>query len=328
MFDCHLRPCHWSVLIALPLALACRDATNVPSASAQQPTRASADVSAALSDLTPEMVVGGGGLRLAVYDRGNAGGTPIVLIHGFTGSCLSWQPQLTSDLAKDFRLIAYDFRGHGASEKPIDPAKYSDGTLWADDLNAVIREKHLDHPVLVGWSYAGYVIADYVRRYGDTALGGVVFVGAVTKAGTPEANRYFTDDALAVFPKALSADVLTSVDATRELTRMFANPFRGPAWERSYGTAMMVPPAVRVGMWSRVLDNDDVLARMRVPTLVVQGSADRIVRGCAAAHIAATVPGAKLIVYPGVGHAVQLDAPERLNRDVAIFVRAPRRNHP
>jgi pimeloyl-ACP methyl ester carboxylesterase len=277
-----------------------------------------------MPDVAPEMVVGGGGLRLAVHESGNRGGTPVVFIHGFTGSYLSWQPQLGRDLGKDFRLLAYDFRGHGASEKPLEPEKYADAALWADDLNAVIQAKQLDRPVLVGWSYGGYVIADYVRRYGDGAIGAVVFLGAVTKAGTAEANGHLTDDVLAIFADVLSADVRTSIDATRELTRMFANPLHGAAWERAYGSAMMVPPAVRVGMWSRVLDNDDVLARMRVPTLVVQGGADRIVRGSAAAHIAATVPGAKLLVYPGVGHAVQLDAAERFNRDLEAFVCATR----
>jgi pimeloyl-ACP methyl ester carboxylesterase len=109
---------------------------------------------------------------------------------------------------------------------------------------------------------------------------------------------------------------------------MFANPLRGTPWERSYGSAMMVPSAVRVAMWNRLLDNDDVLAHIRVPTLVIQGAADRLVRVTAAKHIAATVPGAKLLVYDGVGHAVQFDATERFGRDLAEFTRATRRNQP
>jgi non-heme chloroperoxidase len=110
--------------------------------------------------------------------------------------------------------------------------------------------------------------------------------------------------------------------STLALARLFANPLRDPLWERSYGSAMMVPPAVRAAMFNRILDNDDVLARIRVPTLVIQGDADRIVRVSAATHIVATVPAAKLLVYEGVGHAVQLDAPQRFDRDLAEFVRA------
>jgi pimeloyl-ACP methyl ester carboxylesterase len=311
----------------LPLVLACRDGTLEANAAGVPPSSRFAMVAAnmALPGVTSTTIVGGGGLHLSVYETGNASGPPIVLIHGFTGSYLSWEPELSGSLPNDFRVIAYDFRGHGASDKPLDPAKYTDGTLWADDLDAVIREKHLDHPVLVGWSYGGYVIADYLRRYGNGAIGGIVFVAAVTKQGTPEAAGYLTDEMLALLPDVFSADVQKSIDGTRELTRMFANPLHGSPWERSFGSAMMVPPVVRLAMFSRTLDNDDVLARIRVPTLVVQGASDRIVRVSAANHIAATVPGAKLLVYDGVGHAVQLDAPQRFTRDLADFVRAVQR---
>ena len=56
--------------------------------------------------------------------------------------------------------------------------------LWADDLAAVIKARNLQRPVLVGWSYGGYTIADYVRKFGDAGLGGLVFLAAVTKNGT------------------------------------------------------------------------------------------------------------------------------------------------
>ena len=84
----------------------------------------------------------------------------------------------------------------------------------------------------------------------------------------------------------------------------------------------MVPPEVRLAMFSRVLDNDDVLAGIGVPALVVHGERDRIVRVASSEHIAGKVPEAKLVVYDGVGHAPQITAAARLNRDLAEFVRA------
>ena len=325
------RDRHPHFLIVLLLSVACRDGELVDTAAEEARSVSTASTALNAADPAPPAVTsttiaGGGGLRLTVYEGGNATAPSIVFIHGFTGSYLSWEPQLSGPLATDFRLVAYDFRGHGASEKPLEAAKYTDGTLWADDLNAVIQAKHLDRPVLVGWSYGGLVISDYLRRYGEGAIGGVVFLGAITKNGTAEAAGYLTDDVLALFGDVLSADVQKSIDGTRALTRMFANPLRGIPWERSYGSAMMVPPAVRAAMFDRVIDNDDVLAGIRMPTLVIHGAADRIVRVSSATHIAATVPGAKLLVYDGVGHAVQLDAPQRLDRDLAEFVRAMRRS--
>jgi pimeloyl-ACP methyl ester carboxylesterase len=319
-----LRDRYRHFLIALPLVFACSD---IDLAAADDETSLSASTDELpLPDLASEKIDGGAGLELTVYEGGNKSGPPVVFIHGFTGSYLSWEPQLSGSLPAQFHVVAYDLRGHGASDKPLDAASYTEGSLWADDLAAVIRAKHLDRPVLVGWSYGGYVISDYLRKYGDGTIGGLVFVGAVTKNGTTEAAGFLTDEALAVFGDVFSADVQKSIDGTRTLTRMFASPLRGTLWERAYGSAMMVPPVVRAAMFNRVLDNDDVLAHIRVPTLVIHGADDRVVRVSAANHIAATVPGAKLLVYDHVGHAVQLDAPQRFERDLAAFVRATRRN--
>jgi len=314
---------YWCFPIVLILSSACRNGDLVDTAAAD-PTSTSIQADLQGPALTSETIVGGGGVRLGTYEAGNPAGPSIVFIHGFTANYLTWDHQFYGSLASEFRLVAYDLRGHGASEKPLDAAKYTDGTLWADDLDALIRAKHLVRPVLVGWSYGGYIISDYIRKYGDGAIGGVVFLGAVTKQGTPEATGYLTDDMLAVVGDALSGDVQKSIDGTRALTRLFANPFIGLEWERALGSAMMVPPVVRLAMFSRTLDNDDVLSHIDVPTLVVQGAADRVVRVSAAKHIAATVPRAKLLVYDGVGHAVHQDAAQRFGRDLAEFVRATR----
>ena len=92
---------------------------------------------------------------------------------------------MNSSLADVHRLVALDIRGHGLSDKPHDA--YSDSKLWADDVNAVIQTLNLDHPVLSGWSYGPLVFLDYIRHYGDDELGGLQFVGAVTKLGSAEA---------------------------------------------------------------------------------------------------------------------------------------------
>jgi non-heme chloroperoxidase len=269
-----------------------------------------------------EKIVGGGGLSLSIYEAGPGDARPVVFIHGFTQNHMTWDRQLRG-MADRFHLLAYDLRGHGASEKPLDADKYTDSSLWADDLAAVIRARNLHKPVLVGWSYGGYVIADYVRKFGDDELGGLVFVGAVTKNGTDEAAGFLTEEVLGIFGDVLSADVRASLDATRALTRMFAG--QKPAqWEIAFGSAMMVPPEVRLGMFSRVLENDDVLSRIRVQTLVVHGATDRIVKVSSAQHTAKTVPGAKLLVYDDAGHAPHLDDPIRFNRDLAQFVRSVR----
>ena len=123
-------------------------------------------------------VTGGGGTRLNVVETGDPAGRPIVFLHGWSQSHAAWQRQLQSPALRGFRLVAVDLRGHGDSDKPVDG--YGESAWWAADLDAVCATLALERPVLVVWSYAGYVIADYLRARGDAALGGIVFVDATT----------------------------------------------------------------------------------------------------------------------------------------------------
>ncbi len=73
------------------------------------------------------------------------------------------------------------------SEAPEGTEHYTSSRLWADHVQAVIDELDLDHPVLVGHSYAGYIVCDYVREHGQDKVGATDFVGAATTA-TEEAS--------------------------------------------------------------------------------------------------------------------------------------------
>ncbi len=123
-------------------------------------------------------ILGGGGVRLHAREWGNPEGPPIVFIHGWSQSDLCWLKQVHGDLARRFRIVTFDLRGHGLSEKPAGPEHYADGQAWADDLAAVIDQTGLERPILVAWSYGGYVVADYLRAYGDARIGGIDLVGA------------------------------------------------------------------------------------------------------------------------------------------------------
>ena len=126
-------------------------------------------------------VRGGGGLRLHVREWGKADGPAILFIHGWSQNHLCWAKQYQSALADEFRLVAYDLRGHGMSEAPLEPEHYTNGKLWADDVAAIIDQLDLDRPVLVGWSYGSFVICDYVRTHGAERIAGIEFVEGVVK---------------------------------------------------------------------------------------------------------------------------------------------------
>lgn len=273
--------------------------------------------------LEQHRITGGGGVELAVYEGGRSDGVPILFVHGFLGSHLNWLEQFRSPLADEFRLVALDLRGHGDSGAPREAENYTRSEVWAEDIAAVIRELGLEGPILVGWSYGGYIFSDYLRVFGTGDIGGLVFVAAATKAGTEDAFALMTQEVLGVFGDLLAPDLATSVAGTRAFVPFItAGPMDPSDHEVALGVAMSVPPPIRGAMFSRELDNDDTLASVDVPTLVIHGEQDAILRVEAARHIAAMVPGAELLLYENVGHAPHLEAPERFNRDLAAFTRA------
>ena len=80
-----------------------------------------------------------------------------------------------------------------------------------------------------------------------------------------------------------------------------------------------VPPHVREALFSRVVENDDLLSKIKKPVLVTQGSLDGLVKTEMAHHIAKKMPHARVSMYDGIGHATFWENPERFNRDLAEF---------
>lgn len=117
-----------------------------------------------------------GRVQLHVQDTGGSG-RPVVLIHGWPLSGESWATQIPALQDAGFRVIAYDRRGFGRSEKP--EGGYDYDTL-ADDLAGLMVELDLRDAVLVGFSMGGGEVARYVGRHGQDRLAGVVFAAAVT----------------------------------------------------------------------------------------------------------------------------------------------------
>ena len=113
-------------------------------------------------------VSGGGGLRLHVREWGKSDGPPILLIHGWSQNHLCWVRQYESALADEFRLVAFDLRGHGMSEAPLEAEHYTDGALWADDVAAIIDQLRLERRL--GHAVPAQVVGHEPELVGERAL--------------------------------------------------------------------------------------------------------------------------------------------------------------
>ena len=164
-------------------------------------------------------VRGGGGLRLHVREWGKADGPPILFIHGWSQNHLAGPGSTIARSPSEFRLVAYDLRGHGMSEAPTEPGHYTDGKLWADDVAAIIEELRLDRPVLVGWSYGGFVICDYVRAFGQERIAAINFVEGAVKLGEAAFGTLIGPGFLDHFVGATADDLPTNIAAMRSFVR-------------------------------------------------------------------------------------------------------------
>ena len=270
-------------------------------------------------------ITGGGGIRLHAVEAGDPQAPSILFLHGVSQSWLTWDRQMRSELARRYRLVALDLRGHGTSERPRDG--YDDSQLWASDVDAVIRELELDRPILCGWSYGPIVICDYIRRYGEERIGGIHLVGAVTKLGSEAAAAVLTPEFLALLPGLFSSDIEESVRGLESLLHMCFT--RDPAPSDLYtmlGFGLSVPPFVRQALLTRVVDNDDLLPTIAKPVLITHGALDAIVRLEVVAQHHTRLPHAQIHIMPDAGHAPFWDDAARFNRRLGAFREEAARN--
>ena len=163
-------------------------------------------------------------------------------------------------------------------------------------------------------------MSDYINYHGEDNIAGTNWVGAISRLGDSLLQPGFIGaDFLAAAPGFFSENVEESVASLQKLVRLCVH--EEPSPEDSYfllGCAAIVPPYVRQGLFSRNVNNDSVVEKIRKPMLLSHGEKDGIVLLSMSKHIAG-LRNAKLSVYPNVAHAPFWEASERFNRELREF---------
>jgi pimeloyl-ACP methyl ester carboxylesterase len=286
------------------------------------------------------------GIRLHAQTFGPDDGYPIVLAHGITCAIEVWAHQI-ADLAGDYRVIAYDHRGHGHSDTPRGRNRYSLNHLAADldaVLDATLRPG--ERAVIAGHSMGGIAITSWAQRYPNRVQACADAV-ALVNTSTGDLLR---DVQLAQVPARLST---TRIRTAGTILKAFGStpvPKLADAANRRFVAHLAVgrdadpwvadfvyrlfatTPPVGRGAWARVLiDNlgpkHIPLHNLTVPTLVIGSAQDRLLPINAARRIAADAPNLASFVELGGGHCAILERPEEVNahlRALAESVVSPR----
>lgn len=264
-------------------------------------------------------VIAPDGVNIAVQESGNPDGLPIIFIHGLLGSHLNWEKQIDDPLLQRYRLITYDLRGHGLSDKPQQASAYRDGKRWADDLKAVIDQRHARNPLLVGWSLAGAVMTNYFAAYGDQQISGAIYVDGVVEL-TPALITAHDD----VYRDMIADDLKTHLDGERAFLQLcFEQQPDRVTFERLLANAAMASWPMQRAVVSMSIPLSQGLKKVRVPLLFLYGEHDALINPAASLQRAREVnPHIQTRLYRHSGHAPFLEESARFNRDLATFAAA------
>ncbi len=258
---------------------------------------------------------------------GPAEAPTIVLAHGWTEALRFWVHQIIDLSRRDFRVVAYDLRGHGRSSKS--PRDDYSIRAFGDDIEAVLRicVPEGERAVLVGHSLGAMSIASWAERHPVTdraSAAGLICTGLVDLLSEHLVLRPPRIAAAAFRP--ISAYVLGapwSIPAFSPSLLDLAiryvafGPTAGPAQVAFYERMLRECPAdVRAGAAAAMANMDilDALSRLTVPTLVLAGSRDRLTPPSHARRIAAELPGpAEVVELPLSGHMAPLERPAEVN---------------
>ena len=263
------------------------------------------------------------GTQLSGHAQGDRQWPEILLIHGLRQSRLSWEKQLADPALARFRLVSFDLRGHGDSDKPAALEAYSEADRWADDVAAVIAAAGLRRPILVGWSLGGFVAGAYLRKYGGSGIAGINLVDAVTRLSPDLLGA----DSARFGRTTVSHDLAERTAATSDfLAACFHQPPNAEDMQRMLVVNGMAARAVGEGfVRTETADLEPVFKAYAGPILLTHGRHDRLVRLAMSERIKAIHARSRLSIFDASGHSPFYEEPERYGRELAEFARAAAR---
>jgi non-heme chloroperoxidase len=288
---------------------------------------AAAAATANMVDSSPPDAPPTDAVNLHIEDSGGTG-QAVVLIHGWPLSAQAWVPQVSVLQAAGYRVVAYDRRGFGRSDKPASGYSYDD---LADDLQRVIDQCGLQDVTLVGFSMGGGEVARYIARHGEARLRSVVLAAAVTpclmhSANNPEGplmpdKAEQTQQALAQDRSAFFEQFTTNFFSAHGVLQVTASQ-RGDAIALCQQSA---PQAALACM--EAFDTTDFradLQKVSVPTLVIHGDADAIVpiEG-SGMRTHRAVPHSKFVRVSGGPHGLNVSHAQAFNDALLAFLAEP-----
>jgi pimeloyl-ACP methyl ester carboxylesterase len=232
------------------------------------------------------------GARICYSSYGT--GPAVILLHGGLGHGGNWGYQVPALIDAGYRVVLIDSRGHGRSTRDDRPYTYE---LMASDVLAVMNTLNLDRAAVAGWS-DGACTAMILGMQAPARVAGVFFFACnMDPSGTKEIE--FTPTLQRCFSRH-----------KKDYTALSATPDQFDAFCDAVGVMMRTEPNYSASD----------LAQVRVPVAIVQSEHDEFIKQEHAEYLAQSIPGAELVILPGVSHFAPLQRPDLFNQVLLAFL--------
>lgn len=256
-----------------------------------------------------------GGVTLYLEDEGS--GPPVAFVHGvmMSGRFFHRQMPLASE---ERRVLVPDLRGHGRSEKAL--WGHTVGN-YAADLGELFAARGVERPVLVGWSMGAMVVYEYLKRFGQDGVAGIVIVDQPPSDFAWEGYEFgvLTPQALGEMVEGLQLD-------QRAVAEEFAGLMQHEPTEEDTAwmveEIMRVPPVIATSILvnQTLQDYRPFLPEIAVPTLVAFGRDPKLTPPEAGEYIAGQISGATLRIFESSSHVPFHEEPEAFNAALEDFL--------
>jgi pimeloyl-ACP methyl ester carboxylesterase len=268
--------------------------------------------------LSSRLVALPGGERARIVEGGDPGGDPVVFIHGWGCSAYFFRLLLPPVMASGRRIIALDLRGHGGSDKPDEAALYTQAAM-REFVAGVFEALRLSPAHVVAHSLGGGVAIDLVSEAPGLArtltllapvgLAAMRFIGLL-RLLTPPLVAPLVPYAV---PRWTIPLVLRAAYGERgRWASRDVDEYWAPTAEPEFALALRA----LLHRYSFAPRSDEVLARLTLPTLVILGSRDVLVRSRAAHERSQTLPAWRSVLVAGAGHVLAEEVPDVVLREL------------
>ena len=252
------------------------------------------------------------GVALSYAEQGGLSGVPVVLLHGVTDSWRSFELVLPL-LSESIHALAVTQRGHGDSSHPQSGYRFSD---FAEDIAAFLDLVDVDKAVIVGHSMGSAVAQRFAIDHPQRVKGLVLVGSFATMRDNPAVEEFWettvsriTDPVDPAIARAFQESTISTSVPPEFYEMVVQESLKVPArvWREAFE-----------GFPKHDLSGE--LHKIKAPTLIVWGDQDAFCPRSDQDKLESTISDSKLVVYPGIGHAVHWEQPRRFVSDLEAFI--------